>query len=65
MFAATSSNPDFYDYEFAAGAVGVYYTEDGGCSTSITIAGRQLRLFHGVLSAVGRISVCGLYGVYQ
>lgn len=25
MFAATSNNPDFYDYEIAAGAVGVYY----------------------------------------
>lgn len=30
MFAATSNHSDFYDYEIAAGAVGVYLLEDGG-----------------------------------
>lgn len=32
MFAATSNNPNFYDYQIEAGAVGGYYTEDGGYS---------------------------------
>ncbi len=30
MFAATSNHSDFYDYEIAAGAVGVYLLEDSG-----------------------------------
>lgn len=37
MFAATSNNPDFYDYEIECGAVGVYKNDDGSYSTSVVI----------------------------
>ena len=47
MFAATSNNPDFYDYQIEAGAVGVYYTEDGGYSTSVTIDGTDYEISDG------------------
>ncbi len=37
MFALTSNNPDFYDYEIEAGAVGVYLLDDGSYTTTVTI----------------------------
>ena len=38
MFAATSNNPDFYDYQIEVGAVGVYRNADGSYSTASTAA---------------------------
>ncbi len=48
MLAATSDNPDFYDYEIAAGAVGVYKSEDGSYITSVTIDGNEVSLSDGM-----------------
>lgn len=39
MFAATSNNSDYYDYQIEAGAVGVYKNEDGSYSTTVSIDG--------------------------
>lgn len=36
MFAATSDNSDFYDYQIEVGAVGVYKNNDGTYSTEIS-----------------------------
>ncbi|MCD8068725.1 MAG: hypothetical protein LUE87_07540, partial [Lachnospiraceae bacterium] len=47
MFAATSNNPDFYAYEVAAGAVGVYELADGSYSTTVTIDGVDYELSDG------------------
>lgn len=44
MLAATGDNPDFYDYEIAAGAVGVYMNEDGTYTTTVTIDGEEIEL---------------------
>ncbi len=48
MIAATSNNPDFYDYEIDAGAVGVYQTEDGEYFTTVTIDGKEVELSDGM-----------------
>ncbi len=47
MFAATSDNPDFYDYEIEAGAVGVYRLDDGTYSTTVTIDGEEHEISDG------------------
>lgn len=60
MFAATSNNPDFYDYEIAAGAVGVYYTEDGGYSTAVTIDGTEVEISDGAWGCVGYSAITSL-----
>lgn len=39
MFAATSNNEDFYDYQIESGAVGVYKNDDGSYSTTVNIDG--------------------------
>ena len=48
MIAATSNNPDFYDYEIDAGAVGCYQTEDGNYFTTVTIDGKEVALSDGM-----------------
>ena len=60
MFAATSNNPDFYDYEIAAGAVGVYYTEDGGYSTAVTIDGTEVEISDGAWGCIGYSAITSL-----
>ena len=60
MFAATSNNPDFYDYEIAAGAVGVYYTEDGGYSTTVTIDGIEYEISDGAWGCIGYSAITSL-----
>lgn len=60
MFAATSNNPDFYDYEIAAGAVGVYYTEDGGYSTAVTIDGTEYEISDGAWGCIGYSAITSL-----
>lgn len=36
MLAATSNNPDFYDYQIEAGAAGIYKNEDGSYASTIS-----------------------------
>ena len=60
MFAATSNNPDFYDYEIAAGAVGVYYTEDGGYSTAVTIEGTEVEISDGAWGCIAYSAITSL-----
>ena len=48
MIAATSNNPDYYDYEIDAGAVGVYQTADGEYFTTVTIDGKEVALSDGM-----------------
>lgn len=60
MFAATSNNPDFYDYEIAAGAVGVYYTQDGGYSTAVTIEGTDYAISDGAWGCIAYSAITSL-----
>ena len=60
MFAATSNNSDFYDYQIEAGAVGVYYTEDGGYSTTVTIDGVDYEISDGAWGCIGYSAITSL-----
>jgi len=61
MFAATSNNPDFYDYEIEAGAVGVYATDqDGVYSTTVTIDGKDYELSDGAWGCVAYSAITSL-----
>ena len=61
MFAATSNNPDFYDYQIAAGAVGVYRNADGSYSTTVTIDGKEVELSDGAWGCVAYSAITSLY----
>ncbi len=61
MFAATSNNPDFYDYQIAVGAVGVYRNEDGSYSTTVTIDGQEVELSDGAWGCVAYSAITSLY----
>ena len=61
MFAATSNNPDFYDYEIEAGAVGVYRNEDGSYSTTVTIDGTDYEISDGAWGCVAYSAITSLY----
>ncbi len=60
MFAATSNNPDFYDYQIEAGAVGVYYTEDGGYSTAVTVDGEDYEISDGAWGCIAYSAITPL-----
>lgn len=60
MFATTSDSPDFYDYQIEAGAVGVYYTEDGGYSTSVTIDGTDYQISDGAWGCIAYSAITPL-----
>lgn len=60
MFAATSNHPDFYDYEIAAGAVGVYRNVDGTYDTSVTIDGKAVPLSDGAWGCVPYSAISSL-----
>lgn len=60
MFAVTSNDPDFYDYEIAAGAVGIYYTEDGGYSTAVTIGGTDYEISDGAWGCIAYSPITSL-----
>ena len=60
MFAATSNNPDFYDYQIEAGAVGVYKNEDGSYSTTVTIDGRDYEISDGAWGCVAYSAITSL-----
>ncbi len=61
MFAATSNNPDFYDYQIELGAVGVYRQEDGSYCTTVTIDGEEVDLSDGAWGCVAYSAITPLY----
>lgn len=60
MFAATSNNSDFYDYEIEAGAVGVYRNEDGTYSTTVTINGEATEISDGAWGCIAYSAITSL-----
>lgn len=60
MFAATSNNPDFYDYQIEAGAVGVYQNSDGSYSTAVTIDGESVEISDGAWGCVSYSAITSL-----
>ena len=60
MFAATSNNSDFYDYQIEAGAVGVYRTEDG-YSTTVSVNGEDVELSDGAWGCIAYSAITSLY----
>lgn len=61
MFAATSNHSDFYDYEIAAGAVGVYLLEDGGYTTTVSIDGTDYEISNGAWGCMAYSAITSLY----
>lgn len=61
MFAVTSNNPDFYDYEIDAGAVGVYKLDDGTYSTEVTIDGNTVNISDGAWGCIAYSPITSLY----
>ena len=61
MFAATSNNPDFYDYQIEVGAVGVYSNGDGTYCTTVTIDGEEVELSDGAWGCVAYSAITSLY----
>lgn len=61
MFAATSNNSDFYDYQIEAGAVGVYKNEDGTYSTTVTIDGTDYEISDGAWGCIVYSAITPLY----
>lgn len=60
MFAATSNNEDFYDYEIEAGAVGVYLLEGGGYTTAVTIDGTDYEISDGAWGCIAYSAITSL-----
>ena len=60
MFAATSDNPDFYDYEIEAGAVGVYKNADGSYDTCVNINGEYVELSDGAWGCIAYSAITSL-----
>ena len=60
MLAATSNNPDFYDYQIAAGAVGVYQNDDGSYDTSVTVNGERVALSDGMWGCMAYSAITSL-----
>lgn len=61
MFAATSNNSDFYDYQIEAGAVGVYQNEDGSYSTTVTIDGKDYEISDGSWGCIAYSAITSLH----
>lgn len=61
MFAATSDHPDFYDYQIAVGAVGVYRLEDGSYCTTVNVNGEEVALSDGAWGCVAYSPITSLY----
>jgi len=60
MLAATSNNPDFYDYEISQGAVGVYKNSDGSYSTTVTVNGSEVELSDGLWGCMAYSAIASL-----
>lgn len=61
MFAATSNNSDFYDYQIEAGAVGVYKNADGSFSTTVTVNGKDYEISDGAWGCIAYSPITSLY----
>ena len=61
MFAATSNNSDFFDYQIEAGAVGVYRNDDGTYSTTVTIGGADQEISDGAWGSIAYSAITSLY----
>lgn len=61
MFAATSNNSDYYDYQIEAGAVGVYKNSDGSYSTTVTIDGKDYEISDGAWGCIAYSAITSLY----
>ncbi|MGN1001901.1 MAG: S-layer homology domain-containing protein [Oscillospiraceae bacterium] len=61
MFAATSNNEAFYDYQIEVGAVGVYRLEDGSYSTTVTIDGKEVAISDGAWGSIAYSTISSLY----
>ncbi len=60
MLAATSNNPDFYDYEISQGAVGIYQNTDGSYCTTVTVNGEEVELSDGVWGCMAYSAITSL-----
>ena len=60
MLAATSDNPDFYEYEISQGAVGIYKNSDGSYSTTVTIDGSEVILSDGMWGCMAYSAITSL-----
>lgn len=60
MFAATSNNQDYFDYQIEAGAVGVYKNEDGSYSTTVTIDGTDYQISDGAWGSIAYSAITSL-----
>ncbi len=60
MLAASSDNPDFYDYEISQGAVGVYQNADGSYSTTVTIGGNEVAISDGMWGCMAYSAITSL-----
>lgn len=60
MLAATSDNSDFYDYEIAAGAVGVYKDSEGKYITSVTVDGKEQSISDGMWGCMAYSAITSL-----
>ena len=60
MLAATSGNADFYPYEAAAGAVGIYENKDGSFSNSVTIDGKEVEISDGMWGCMAYSAITSL-----
>ncbi len=60
MLAATSDNPDFYEYEISQGAVGVYKNSDGSYSTTVTVDGNEVALSDGMWGCMAYSAITSL-----
>ncbi len=61
MFAATSNNPNFYDYQIEVGAVGVYRNDDGSYCTTVNVGGEEVELSDGAWGCVAYSAITSLY----
>ena len=61
MLAATGNNPDYYDYQIEAGAVGVYKDADGSYSTTVTIDGTDYPISDGIWGCIAYSGIASLY----
>ena len=61
MFAATSNNSDYYDYQIEAGAVGVYKNSDGTYSTTVTVDGTDYEISDGAWGCIAYSAITSLY----
>ncbi|MGE5628731.1 MAG: hypothetical protein ACM3X7_11595 [Solirubrobacterales bacterium] len=61
MFAATSNNSDFYDYEIEAGAVGVYKYSDGSYYTDVKVKDKKYSISDGAWGCIAYSAITPLY----